>query len=116
MLIKPVHFTCVCVFLLSVNALGQGNGQYLPPNHINPHGLSQAGQAWWLGSQTSTDRDTSKLKTSGKLATPFGTNVDAANPNEDVAPGQSETAIAAAGNLVMAAWNDVSGFVIRSTT
>ncbi len=43
-------------------------------------------------------------------------NVDAANPQEDIAPngtvayGQSETSTAAVGNDVMEAWNDSTGF------
>src|SRR2546429_9883376 len=47
----------------------------------------------------------------------FGTNVDAANPQEDISPagvsahGQSETSIAAAGPYVVEAWNDATGFV-----
>jgi len=50
-------------------------------------------------------------------ATPtFGTNVDAADPNEDVASGQSETAIAANGSRVVATWNDASGFFVGPST
>jgi hypothetical protein len=45
-----------------------------------------------------------------------GGNVDAADPNEDLTPGQSETAIGAAGNLVMAAWNDGTGFFVSPST
>ena len=47
----------------------------------------------------------------------FGTNVDAATPQEDISPagvsahGQSETSIAAAGPYVVEAWNDATGFV-----
>src|SRR5690242_1029625 len=89
--------------------LGQAGG-HLPPNHINPQGLSQGGQAWWLGPNLT-----------GISQTPIvpavaGANVDAANPNEDLAPGQSETAIAASGNLVMAAWNDATGFFVLPST
>ena len=46
----------------------------------------------------------------------FGSNVDAANPQEDVTPsgvqvhGQSETSVAAAGPYVVEAWNDGTGF------
>src|SRR5438477_11960187 len=45
----------------------------------------------------------------------FGSNVDAANPAEDVsaagvqALGQSEVSIAASGSYVVEAWNDASG-------
>jgi hypothetical protein len=87
-------------------------GQYLPPNHINPHGLSQGGQNWWFGPNLSG--------APAHLAIPKSTgspgNVDAANPNEDLAPGQSETAIAASGKLVMSAWNDASNFFVSPST
>ena len=48
--------------------------------------------------------------------TSYGTNVDAANPQEDITPsgvsihGQSETSIAASGQYVVEAWNDATGF------
>jgi hypothetical protein len=46
----------------------------------------------------------------------FGSNVDAANPNEDITPagvrgyGQSETSIASMGKYVVEAWNDSTSF------
>ncbi len=46
----------------------------------------------------------------------FGTNVNAANPHEDISPsgtqayGQSETSIAANGPYVVEAWNDATSF------
>jgi hypothetical protein len=49
-------------------------------------------------------------------STSFGSNVDAASPQEDVTPsgvqvhGQSETSIASAGPYVVEAWNDGTGF------
>ncbi len=46
----------------------------------------------------------------------FGRNVDATNPNEDLASGQSETAIAASGRYVISAWNDATGFLIVDPT
>jgi hypothetical protein len=47
----------------------------------------------------------------------FGSNVDAANPQEDTAGGQSEEAIAAApGGQVMTAWNDITGIMFSPTT
>jgi hypothetical protein len=59
---------------------------------------------------------------SRRAATPsFGTNVDANDPAQDLAAGQSETAIAAqrgAGTraLVLAGWNDISGALGNATT
>lgn len=91
----------------------------MPPNHVNPKGLSQGGQMWWNGVSVSP-MDVLKPAHVPSLAEAIPSagspNVDAANPNEDLAPGQSETAIAAAGNLVMAAWNDASGLFVYPTT
>ena len=95
-------------------AMGQGYGQYLPPNHINPRGLSQGAQAWWFGPDLPLNTSWPPLPATS--VTGSGGNVDAANPNEDLAPGQSETAIAASKNLVMEAWNDASGFFVFPST
>jgi hypothetical protein len=46
----------------------------------------------------------------------FGTNVDANDPNQDLAAGQSETAIAAAGSTVVTAWNDATAFLVQPST
>jgi hypothetical protein len=46
----------------------------------------------------------------------FGTNVAASDQTEDLAPGQSETAIAAMGNNVVSAWNDATGFLVSDPT
>ncbi len=57
-----------------------------------------------------------------RASTPrFGSNVDANDPARDTLGGQSETAIAAqvgpgGRHLVMAAWNDASGFASKATT
>jgi hypothetical protein len=102
------------VVATSPAGMAQGYGQYLPPNHINPHGLSQGAQAWWFGPTAPANLPWRPLPTTD-AAGPF-VNVDAANPNEDVAPGQSETAIAASKNLVMSAWNDASTFFILPST
>ncbi len=46
----------------------------------------------------------------------YGSNVDAANPSEDIAPsgvqsyGQAEVSIAAAGQYVVESWNDATAF------
>ena len=41
----------------------------------------------------------------------FNQNVDATSPAEDPVTGQSETAVAASGNFVVSAWNDLTGFL-----
>jgi hypothetical protein len=47
----------------------------------------------------------------------FGTNVDAADPAEDLAAGQSETAVdATPGGRVLDAWNDATGFSFIDST
>jgi hypothetical protein len=82
----------------------------LPRNKINPDVLSQGAKAWWLGPNTSGG----KVPAAQSLR--FGTNVDANNPNSDLAAGQSETAIAAHGSRVVAAWNDATGFLVQPST
>jgi hypothetical protein len=47
----------------------------------------------------------------GSRGPAIGSNVDANDPNQDLAAGQSETAIAAFGDHVLAAWNDASSFL-----
>jgi hypothetical protein len=116
MLRKQLLLAALAVTLLSIHGLAQGNAPLLPPNHINPNGLSQGAQMWWFGSNLANKKDISRKLQSPKLRSQAGKNVDAANPNEDVAPGQAETAIAAAGNLVMASWNDATGLFIEPTT
>src|SRR5437867_12908543 len=73
--------------------------------------LSQGARAWFLGPQQS-----GPSTVSDGTSVAFGSNVDAADPNEDLAGGQSETAIAADGSRVLAAWNDATGFLVRSPT
>ncbi len=46
----------------------------------------------------------------------FSANVAASDQREDLAPGQSETAIAAMGNDVVSTWNDATGFLVSDST
>ncbi len=46
----------------------------------------------------------------------FGANAAASDQKEDLAPGQSETAVAAMGNNVVSAWNDATGFLVSDPT
>ena len=46
----------------------------------------------------------------------FSQNAAASDQTEDLAPGQSETAVAALGNNVVSAWNDATGFLASSPT
>jgi hypothetical protein len=74
---------------------------------------SQAAQMFCNPPQSST----APAAAAPSTTSPFGTNVDAANPQEDISPagvsahGQSEESIAAAGQYVVEAWNDATGFV-----
>jgi hypothetical protein len=80
--------------------------------------LSQGGQMFCNGPQpngpTSSSSRTSTSSASSKPS--FGSNVDAATPQEDVTPsgvqvhGQSEVSVASAGPYVVEAWNDATGF------
>src|ERR1039457_7689698 len=62
-------------------ANAQGYGQYLPPNHINPRGLSQGAQAWWFGPDLPLN--TSWPPPPATSVTGSGGNVDAANRSEE---------------------------------
>src|SRR3989441_6053719 len=79
--------------------------------------LSQGGQMFCKGPQS--NGPSSSLRTSTSIASSnpsFGSNVDAASPQEDVTPsgvqihGQSEVSVASAGPYVVEAWNDGTGF------
>src|SRR3989442_12350677 len=79
--------------------------------------LSQGGQMFCKGPQS--NGPSSSLRTSTSIASSnpsFGSNVDAASPQEDVTPsgvqihGQSEVSVASAGPYVVEAWNDATGF------
>lgn len=73
-------------------------------------GASAGALAYCFGAQTSSSAHLTSTTSS------FGTNVDAANPNEDVTPngtrvyGQSEVSIAGNATYVVEAWNDATGF------
>ena len=78
-------------------------------------GASQGAQMFCFGAQ-SANAAQAGVNGSASASTSFGSNVDAANPQEDVTPsgvqvhGQSETSIASAGPYVVEAWNDGTGF------
>jgi hypothetical protein len=89
--------------------------QFVRSHLRNRPGLSQGARAWLLGPQ-SGGPSSGAGRAARVTRVAFGSNVDAASPAEDVAAGQSETAIAAqaspAGQReVMVAWNDASGFL-----
>jgi hypothetical protein len=107
---KATLLPLAAVGILGVSVFGQGHSSQVPKaSRINPQWLSQGAKMWWFGPQPSG----SVAKMS---AAATGANVDAASPAEDVAGGQSEVAIAAAGQRVMVAWNDATGFFVLPTT
>src|SRR6476619_4265944 len=71
------------------------------PVHVKTSLLSQGGRTWFEKPSASGDRGAAAAASS----VAFGSNVDANDPTRDLAAGQSETAIAATGNRVLAAWN-----------
>jgi hypothetical protein len=109
------------VAALGISAFGKGNWCLLPSgnkipckngvNKINGQGLSQGGKMWYYGPQTG--HGSLVRKPTGTSTYP---NVDAAKLSEDLAGGQAETAIAAAGQKVMAVWNDATGFFVFPST
>jgi len=81
------------------------------PGRINVSTLSSGARAWFLGPQTGAARPNAA---EARIA--FGSNVDANDPQRDLAAGQSETAIAAVGSTVVAAWNDATGVLVAPST
>lgn len=94
------------------NAAGETSELRRPPGSLDVSALSSGGRAWFEGRPAS--ESVAPRRFDSRLA--FGTNVDANNPRLDLAAGQSETAIAAAGSTVVAAWNDASGFFVGPST
>jgi hypothetical protein len=83
------------------------------PGAIDIRNLSAGGRAWFQRPAFG-EREQSSRAIKGRTA--HGTNVDANDPQQDLVGGQSETAIAAAGATVVAAWNDATGYLVQPTT
>ncbi len=89
------------------------SGQPPAPGKIRTDALSSGGKAYFLG----PNRDSGSNAPAGPTNTiSLGSNVDANNPRQDLAAGQSETAIAAAGQRVLVGWNDATGFLVAPST
>jgi hypothetical protein len=82
----------------------------MTPGRIDLHTLSSGARTWFQGPHPGTERPDAARR----LA--FGSNVDANDPQQDLAAGQSETAIAASGRTLLAAWNDISGSLVAPST
>ena len=114
-----VGVLAVFAFVPSALAAGSGNTSVVSQkvlSHVKfDKALSAGAHGWLFGPQGPT------ADAFFGAATPsFGSNVDAASPQEDLAGGQSETAIAAANvggqRRVLAAWNDASAFAQPDST
>ncbi len=96
----------------SAGAVSSGQVAVRPsPGRIDVSTLSSGGKAWFLGPQSGAS---GSLAAAARVA--LGRNVDANNPQGDLAAGQSETAISAVGSTVVAAWNDATGFFVSPST
>ncbi len=80
------------------------------PGHIKVDALSAGARTWFSGPATGG------VAPRALAAITFGSNIDANDPSQDVAGGQSETAIAASGTRVLTAWNDISGVFFSPST
>jgi len=96
----------------SAGASGTGGAAASPvPVHVKTSLLSLGGRTWFEKPSASGDRGGA-----APSSVAFGSNVDANDPTRDLAAGQSETAIGATGNRVLAAWNDATAFFVQPTT
>jgi hypothetical protein len=107
------RFVCVAA-LVGVGMVCVGSAAGASPSlrqavaqHLRAKWISQGAHAWLNPPHPSSDTAGANSPNSVSL----GTNVDAADPQEDLLDGQSETAIAASrSGRVMVAWNDATGF------
>jgi hypothetical protein len=107
------RFACVAA-LVGVSVVSVGSASAAGPSlrqvvaqHLKAKWVSQGAQAWLNPPRAPAD---APHMVSPKSLT-IGSNVDAADPQEDLLAGQSETAIAASrSGHVMVAWNDATGF------
>src|SRR5437764_8122151 len=82
-------------------------------HHLNARAWLSQGVRMWLHPQAPHAPGATPARPAAGAAGGFGTNVDAADPSEDLAGGQSETAIAAGTfhgqRRVLVGWNDITG-------
>jgi hypothetical protein len=84
----------------------------LVAQRLHARWVSQGAQAWLTPPRAAASGGNAGQ--AGSVA--FGSNVDAADPQEDLAAGQSETAIdGTTSGRVLVAWNDATGFTIQPT-
>jgi hypothetical protein len=102
---------CAGVFLVAPAASAAVTAVRPSPGRIDVSVLSSGAKAWFGGPQSGTG---GPRAASPRIA--LGSNVDANSPQQDLAAGQSETAIAALGSTVVAAWNDATGILVAPST
>lgn len=121
----------VAMMLVPSMAYAQGAGAGTPSTTTNNNPicakvgqsiqLSSGGRMWCFGPQNGNGGSNANSHAGAPGAQPFAnsfpsTNVDAANPAEDISPsgvrayGQSEESVARWNNFVVEAWNDSTGF------
>lgn len=101
-----------CAWLEQNKALAGFTCPKVPPSIDSDNAAAPATTGFAGTLQAAAGPSTSPSSTSGAgaSAVKFGPNVDATDPSEDVASGQSETAVAASGQFVVSAFNDATGF------
>src|SRR2546421_4110127 len=102
--------TMAGVFVMPAGARADTPPPRMAPGRIHLDTVSSGARTWFQGPQPGSERPDATRR----LA--FGSNVDANDPQQDLGAGQSETAIAAAGRTVLAAWNDISGALVAPST
>src|SRR5438067_2361217 len=91
------------------NAVTKPTLRQVVAQHLKARWVSQGANAW-----LNPPRAASRQPSVAGASVAIGSNVDAADVNEDLLGGQSETAIAASGSgRVVAAWNDSTGFAFQ---
>jgi hypothetical protein len=102
---------CAAMVLVAPTGAAAATTNRPAPGRINVSTLSAGGRAWFQGPQSAR-----KSSPAAAAAVAFGSNVDANDPQRDLAAGQSETAIAAVGSTVVTAWNDATGLLVAPST
>ncbi len=106
-----------CAWLQQNKALAGFTCPKMPPLDSDIAAAPQSpGSAGTRQATFSPSTSPSSTTGSGASAAKFGPNVDATDPSEDVASGQSETAVAASGQFVVSAFNDATGFFFADPT
>jgi hypothetical protein len=102
--------TMAAIFVIPAGARADTPPPRMTPGRIALSTLSSGARTWFQGLQPGSERPDATRRVA------FGSNVDANDPQQDLGAGQSETAIAASGRTLLAAWNDISGSLVAPST